>query len=159
MKIAVIKLGSRIAVGSRGTSGGTGEVLSVIKILTNGGNEVTAFTKILSKDEKPEGFTIRNIEDYYTEINNMGFDALLVLNGNVNYFGGQDDPSQTINYNIINNFKGKVFYVLCDAALLLNQIWKSVEKKPWGTNYSEKDINIIRDDIIYIISFLFRISI
>ena len=123
MKIAVIKLGSRIAVGSRGTSGGTGEVLSVIKILTNGGNEVTAFTKILSKDEKPEGFNIRNIEDHYTEINDMGFDALLVLNGNVNYFGGIDDPSQTINYNIINNFKGKVFYVLCDAALLLNQIW------------------------------------
>ena len=61
MNIAVLKIGSRIAISSKGTSGGTGEVLSIIKILTNGGANVTAFTKVLDKDNKPSEFSIKNI--------------------------------------------------------------------------------------------------
>lgn len=148
MKIAVIKLGSRIAVGNSGTSGGTGEALSVIKCLTTAGAEVTAYTKVLAKDLTPTSFKVKDILENYDDIANN--DVLVVLNGNVNYFGGQDDPSQTINYKVINNFKGKVFYILCDINLVLKQIWKSVEKKEWASNYKKEDIEITRDDIVYI---------
>ena len=150
MKVAVIKLGSRISVSSTGTSGGTGETLSIIKILTTAGVDVDAYTKVLSKDETPKDFKVYNIEDEYTNINSREYDALIILNGNVNYFGGVDDPAQTLNYHVINHFEGKVFYVMCDCNLLLKQIWPGVKKKKWGNNYKEEDILITRDDIVYI---------
>jgi len=151
MKVAVIKLGSRIAISSRGTSGGTGEALSIIKMLTNAKVDVDVYTEILSKDEINDlDFNIYNIEDTYKDINNKDYNALIVLNGNVNYFGGVDSPSQTLNYYIINNFKGKIFYILCDCNLLLKQVWKSIENKDWVNNYKKDDINITRNDIIYI---------
>ena len=148
MNVAVIKLGSRIAINSSGTSGGTGEALSIIKMLTDGGASVSVFTKILDSDDKPSTFSIYNIEDYYKEVKD--YDALVILNGNVNYFGGADDPSQTLNYYIINHFPNKVFYILCDCNLLLKQIWPSIENKSWANNYNKEDIWISRSDIVYI---------
>lgn len=150
MKLCVLKIGGRIAIDSRSTSGGTGEALSVIKILTEGGHDVTVFTKVLNKDIMSKEFNIKNIEDEYLKINDYGFDALLIINGNVNYFGGQDSPSDTLIYYCINNFKNKVFYILCDPALTLKQIWPSVEKKKWSNNYKKEDIEIVRQDITYI---------
>ena len=150
MKVAVIKLGSRIAYDAFGTSGGTGEALSIIKLLIQGGCEVDAYTKVLRKDITPFDFRIFDIESHYDILLNSNYDALIVINGNVNYFGGQDDPSQTLNYYVINKFKGKVFYILCDCNLLLKQIWKSIENKEWSNKYKKEDIEITRDDIIYI---------
>lgn len=150
MKIAIIKLGSRISISSNDSSGGTGETLSIINILTKAGVEVDAFTKILSKDKKPENFRVFDLIENVNNINKVGYDALLVLNGNVNYFGGVDDPYQTLNYKIINNFNGRVFYIHCDGNLYLKQIWPSVEKKSWANNYNEEDLNIVRKDIIYL---------
>ena len=150
MKIALIKLGSRISISSTGTSGGTGEALSIIKMLIKGGASVDVYTKVLKKDIMPSDFSIYDLESNYEDINNRNYDCLLVLNGNVNYFGGQDDPSQTLNYYIINHFNNRVFYILCDCNLLLTQIWNQIVKKPWSSNYLESDIYIKRDDIIYI---------
>lgn len=146
----MIKLGSRISISSTGTSGGTGETLSIIKILTSARIEVDAYTKVLDKDETPKDFKTYNIEDEYNNVNSRNYDALFILNGNVNYFGGVDDPAQTLNYHVINHFKGKVFYIMCDCNLLLKQIWPGVKKKKWGSSYKEEDILITRDDIIYI---------
>ena len=136
MKIAVIKLGSRIAIGSSGTSGGTGEALSVIQCLTTADAEVTAYTKVLSKDSASSTFLVKDLIDNFDDINKN--DVLVVLNGNVTYFGGQDDPYQTNNYKVINHFKGKVFYILCDINLVLKQIWNSIEKKEWADKYRKQ---------------------
>lgn len=150
MKVCVTKLGGRIALGSSSTSGGTGEALAIIKILTEAGIKVDVFTKVLKKDLEPTEFSVVDIETNYEEINDRKYDALIVVNGNVNYFGGQDDPSQTLAYYLINNFKGPVFYILCDPNLLLTQIWRSVEKKSWASKYKKEDIEITRKDIVYI---------
>lgn len=155
MKIALIKLGSRVSISSQGTSGGTGETLSIIKILTTAGSSVDVYTKVLKNDAQPEDFALLNIEDTYKDINSKGYDCLIILNGNVNYFGGADDPSQTLNYWIINNFIGKVFYIMCDCNLILKQIWPSIEKKKWASNYKREDIEITRDDIVYISQAMF----
>lgn len=150
MKVAVIKLGARIAISSRGTSGGTGETLSIIKMLTTAGCEVDAFTKILDKDETPTDFSIYDIEDNFVNITSDKYDCLIVLNGSVNFFGGAEDRAQILNYHIINHFDGKIFYVLCDPNLMLKQIWSSITSKPWASNYKQADIEIIRNDITYI---------
>ena len=152
MKVGVIKLGARISFDSLGTSGGTGETISIIKMLALGGAEVVAFTKIIKNESQNpmDNVSVVQILDWYQESNNMGLDALLVLNGNVNFFGGAEDAHQIANYHIINNFKGKVFYVYCDPSLTLKQLWPAIEKKEWGNKYKREDIEITRTDIIYL---------
>ena len=148
MKIGVLKLGARISFSSQGTSGGTGEALSIIRMLTGGGGEVVVFTKILNKDENPDSIEFRNIEDEYSNINDL--ECLVVINGTVQFYGGAEDRSQLLNYEIINNFEGPVFYILCDPELTFKQVWPSVSKKPWGSAWEESMLNVVRKDIVYI---------
>lgn len=140
-KIAVIKLGARIPSDATVTSG---EALSICRALARGGAEVTAITKILKKDVLDPNIKFQEILDDQTS----DADILVVVNGNVNYFGGQDDPAQTLNYKVINQFKGKIIYVMCDPELQLKQVWGSIEKKDWKTNYVKDDILITRKDIV-----------
>jgi hypothetical protein len=150
MKIAVIKLGARISYKSVGTSGGTGEAISIIDILRKSSSDVHIYTKILDKDENPSDLTFHQIEDTYTEINDKGYDALLVINGTVNFFGGAEAKDQILNYWLINKFNGKVFYAYCDPSLQLKQIWGAIKNKDWASNWNKEDIEIKRDDITYI---------
>lgn len=153
MKIGVIKLGARITW-ETDAAVGPGEAISICKALKRGGAEVHVITKILKKDTLDPSLTWWNI------LGSEGFegsgvdqavldnlDALLVINGNVNFFGGAEDAAQIMNYGVINNFKGPVIYVMCDPELPLLQIWENVSKKPWGMNYREADINITRGNI------------
>lgn len=185
MKVAVIKIGSRISFGSiekqnsgpafslfgdanenakdiikpsKDTSGGNGEAKSIINILYKGGADVTIYTKILNNDYLPEQYKFRNILNLYNSrelsnnLNSENFDALIVVNGNYNCFGGAEDSIllDLANYNAINAFNGRVFYCLCDPALTLTDVWKNVKSKPWASNHNESDLRITRDDIIYI---------
>jgi hypothetical protein len=148
MKVAVIKLGSRISFNARDTSGGNGEARSIINMLHKGGAEVHIFTKILAKDDLRSEYHWHNIADEYLSL--VGYDHLVVLNGSVNFFGGAEDMEQLLNYCMINDFPGKVTYIFCDPSLTLKQIWPAVEKKPWGNKWSEKQLNITRKDITYL---------
>lgn len=149
MDVGVIKLGSRISFNANDTSGGNGEARSIIKMLHGGGCGVHIFTKILKKDNLVPEYKWHNIaESSQSDLDEL--DALIVLNGNVNFFGGAEDVEQLINYEIINNFQGPVFYIYCDPELTLKQVWPSVEKKPWASNWSAERLNIARKDIIYI---------
>lgn len=147
MNLAVIKIGARIALDTSSTSGGVGETLSIITMLIDGGHCVTAYSNILKNDISPENFKILEISEYYKDINNMSYDALIVLNGNANFFGGAENSCVVQTYDIINNFKGKVFYILCDPNLTLKQIWQSVKNKDWSYKYKQEDILITRNDI------------
>lgn len=147
MKVGIIKLGARISFNANDTSGGNGEARSVIQILEAGGEEIHIYTKILKKDNLlPQYHWHQIASDHDTS----HLDYLLVINGIPNFFGGAEDIEQILNYKIINNFDGPVFYAYCDPALTLRQIWPSVEAKEWGKNWKKEDINIVRDDIRYI---------
>lgn len=152
MKVGVIKLGARISFNSNDTSGANGEARSIIKMLHGGGAEVHIYTKILKKDNLLPHLHWHNIEE--TEIDETAFvshlDALVVINGNVNFFGGAEDRAQLLNYKIINCFQGPIFYTYCDPQLTLKQIWPSVERKPWASNWKQEELDITRSDITYI---------
>lgn len=148
MKISVIKLGSRISFNANDTSGANGEARSICKMLKMGGAEVHIYTKILSRDNLVNDYIWHDIlEDAY---NSTTSDALVVLNGQINFFGGAEDPAQLLNYAIITGFKGPVFYIYCDPELTLKQVWPSVAKKPWGNKWARTDLDIVRDDIVYL---------
>lgn len=142
MKIGVIKLGARITW-DREASVTSGEAISICEALTKGGAEVHVFTKILSKDTLDESIKWHNI---LNDRDTSALDAVLVINGNVNFYGGSEDRAQILNYEIMNNFSGPVIYVMCDPELPLLQIWENVSKKQsdpkykWENTYAEKDI-------------------
>jgi hypothetical protein len=74
-----------------------------------------------------------------------------VINGNLNIYGGADNPEAILPWKIINQFQGKVFYLMCDPELPLKQIWGAIDpvKRPtWTSNYKEEDYVITREDII-----------
>lgn len=152
MKIGVIKLGARISFSSQGTSGGTGEALSIIRMLAGGGADVHIFTKILKKDDLVSECAWHDLQRHPTilleEIRHL--DALVVINGTVQFYGGVEDREQLLNYVLINNFKGPVYYLLCDPELTLKQVWPSVSGKEWSSNWSEEMLNIQRSDIRYV---------
>jgi hypothetical protein len=151
MKVAVIKLGSRISFNANDTSGANGEARSICKMLKGGGGaDVHIYTKILKKDNLVEDYKWHDLsEDHRPQINSHEMDALVVLNGNVNFFGGAEDREQLLNYVMINEFKGPVFYIYCDPELTLKQVAPSVSKKPWGEKW-EGMLEITRKDIVYL---------
>lgn len=147
MKIGVIKLGARITW-ETDAAVGPGEAISICKALAQGGAEVHVYTKILAKDTLDSSIVWHNIlEDHMTT---GTLDALLVINGNVNFFGGAEDRAQILNYKLMNNFAGPVIYVMCDPELPLLQIWENVSKKQadpkygWENQYAEKDILVTK---------------
>ena len=148
MNIAVIKLGARLA--DAGTSGGSGEALAILKMLVDGGAEVHAYSKFLKKDSSIPGVIKHQIIEYKNNSIPNNHDALVVINGNINFFGGEEDTEQILNYKFINKFKGPIFYAMCDPNLTLKQIWSSIQKKEWSSNWNREDIEIIRKDIVYL---------
>jgi hypothetical protein len=154
VKVAVIKLGARISFNANDTSGANGEARSICKMLHKGGAEVHIFTKILKKDTLVEDFRWHNLSEYSVwdaqRAMALGYDALVVLNGNVNFFGGAEDPEQLLNYVLLNNCHIPVFYIYCDPELTLKQVWPSVSKKDWASNWAEEDLFVDRRDIIYL---------
>lgn len=149
MKIAVIKLGGRIANEGHGVT--SFEAVSVSKMLSIGGaNQVDCFTKISDKDIPIPELNVLDITKHYESVS-KNYDALIVINGNINFYGGAETPEQIMNLHIINNFtRGPVFYIFIDTLLPLKNVWESIKVKPWGKKYQEKDMLITRDDIIYV---------
>ena len=148
MKVAVIKIGARIAFGSSSSTGSVGEAQAICNMLRLGGADVHVYTKILEKDDSaPEGVTLHQMEEEFDDVN---ADALVVINGNCNFFGGVLDHPQILNYHVLNRFKGPVFYIVCDPAIVLKQIWSSVDKKDADSLYKRENLEIKRTDIHYI---------
>lgn len=149
MKIAVIKLGARI---TWETSGGVapGEAVSLCKALKRGGAEVHVFTALSKRDTLHESLIWHDI---LTDRDTSELDMLVIINGTVNFFGGKEDRGQALNYEVINQFKGAVVYMMCDPYLPLLQIWKNVQDKQvdpklgWENTYLEENVLITRTDI------------
>lgn len=150
MKIGVIKIGSRISFNSRDTSGGNGEARSVIKMLKKGGLDVVIFTDIKSSDNLVEDYEWRDIN--FRHDDTADIDALVVLNGNLQFFGGAEDSAQITNYKMINRFKSQIFYIYCDPDLTLKQPGGvfTPSKAAWNHKYTKDELFITRTDIIYL---------
>jgi len=147
--IGVLKLGGRLTWDSKDRTGGLGEAKSICELLSHI-FQINVYTKLLAKEDPNP---MENINIYeIKETEDIIDDHLFVFNGNVNFFGGAEDPEQIKNYKLINSFKGTVYYIWIDPELYLKQIWPSMSKKEWVTKYMQEDIEIIRDDIEIITS-------
>ena len=152
MKLAVLKIGGRIAANNRSTTGGVNEVIEICKRLVKYNVDVTFYTKVLESDDKIPDVNILDLNrESLKDINKNNYDLLLVFNGNANFFGGAEDELSILNYIVINNYNGKVLYCLTDLNLILKQIHKVISKKDWSNKYNVDELKIVRDDI-YLVS-------
>lgn len=140
MKVCVVKIGGRIA---NNGGVGSGEALSLIKILNKADIEVDVYTKKLEKEPKNlfPLTEVYNVEEY----ENKNYDCLIIINGTPNFFGGLEDKTILETYKIIQNFEGKIFYFLCDPLLIFKQVWSTIKNKEWSKNYSEKELTITKE--------------
>lgn len=150
MKIGVLKLGASITWSNVSKTAANFDIHSIIDILREDFPDVhiDIITRHTRNTIIPSGLTFQNIMS--VDINTQDYEALLVFNGNVNFFGGAEAPDQLMNYVHINKFKGKIIYVHTDGQLQLKQIWPSVEVKPWASKWTKDQLWITRSDIIYL---------
>jgi len=149
MKIAFLKIGSRIKYDPLGVI--NSEVLILIDFFVKAGIDLHYFTQVLKNDTEIEGAHMRDFSDWN---NDEKFDAMVVVNGPLNFYGGAESKAITENYKLINNFNGKVYFLITDLTLKFTQIWEGVlskqEKFDWKTRYTREDLEITRDDITFI---------
>jgi len=148
MNLAIVKLGGRMHANGNGPI--DGEVMAAVDLFVKAKNEVHYFTKILDKDIPLSGA----IGHDFDEFENGKHDALIIINGNINFFGGMEPEVDMKTLKLINFFQGPVFYILFDPLLPLKQYWKGIENKQikydWKNKYKREEIEITRKDIIYI---------
>lgn len=140
MKIAAMKIGSRLTWDANDKTGGLGEAKAMLELLADE-HRVSVYTKLLKNENT---FPKDNIYLFDIMAHEPNEEILLVFNGHVNFFGGNEDPEQIEIYKKINAFKGEVYYIYIDPELYPTQIWKSIEKKPWAKKYKKEEIIIER---------------
>ena len=148
MKLAVLKLGHRINQNLSGSA--EGEVYSIIRLLSHL-NEVSCYTQLKDNDKPIELNNVSTYDlldfDYKEE-----FDALIMINGGL-WFNNIDEY-QVENLKILNNFKGRVYYFLCDPMLTPKQYYGDILKEyklgKLKKEYSKDEIDIKRNDIIFV---------
>jgi hypothetical protein len=142
MKLAVIKLGARLSFNANDSSGGRGEACSIIEMLHAGGNEMHLYTEIRPRDKLIEPYIWHDIvtEDIHS------VDALVVINGIANFFGGQERLFELRNYQEMNKFKGPIIYIYCDPNLPFKDV--NVRLKPWKDKWP--GVQLDRKDVICI---------
>ena len=120
MRLAVLKIGGRLAANNRSSTGGTNEAIEICKRLVKYGVNVTFFTKVLESDDKiSEIDTIDLNKESFKIINKKNYDLLLVFNGNANFFGGAEDELSILNY--------MVFFALFTSVFSSNDFWKKTK--------------------------------
>lgn len=161
MRVALIKLGGHFDEDN--TSINIGEVKSIYILLSKIQeiSKLDIFTILSKKQEdakKPKQISLfskkkeieYNIRSLNKEFNSLinDYDALLIVNGSINFFGGAEDESILLTYKAIRDFKKDVFYFLTDPALMLKQL--NISSKSWSDKYKDENYFFIDKKVNYI---------
>ena len=151
MKINVMKIGATINANNGSIL--TDEINVVTKMLADQGHDVHYHTTRTRNMIPLPHATFHDLAEV-TDQSFSDYDALIVFNGNANFYGGQEARGDLMAYKFINKSKCPVFYFLTDWLLPLQQLWPNVEKKQvqyhWERQYTRDEIEVVREDIIMI---------
>jgi len=147
VKIGILKLGANISWGKNAFSAGNADIHTMCRALSPH-FEIHVISGKTRNTKIPSAGKFHNILS--VDINSLDLGALLVFNGNVNFFGGSESKEGIFNYVHINKFKGPVFYINTDGQLPFKQIWPSIASKEWAPHWKEEDVVVTRKDIVYI---------
>jgi hypothetical protein len=148
MKVAVLKIGGRIHNEAK-VPGPIGEVLFIIQMLVAAGCDVHAYSLISKKKSEIPGCILHDItsEDELEALKTAGFDACVVVNGSVNFFGGEYSPEQILNFRVMHDLAEtdpeiRFFYCLTDGKLGLSPLVPKIKNRPWASDFDLERLTI-----------------
>lgn len=149
--LGILKIGANITFsGAMHKSAANFDIASLCRALAPNFH-LHFITKITRNTVIPKQSSITDIGKAHYNINDLGLDAIVVFNGSFNAYGGIAPQDTIAVWKIINNFKGRVFYVHTDGMMKLHQVWnENWIKKGWAKGWNRDDLVITRDDIVYI---------
>ena len=127
MKIALLNLANNVTNFKTTPSG---ETIYFKKVLELIGFDVDIISRTKTEHTIPfSDFHKRDINEY---------DKLLIVNGAINFFGGQPNEVILRNYQLMAEYKKEMYYLLTDLRLPFKQLWPAIEKRGWG--FLKKDV-------------------
>lgn len=118
------------------TNAAGNEMMSLRRMMEAMGHEV----EIISRKNIPEENIIEFAE---ADINK--YEKLMVVPGNINFFGGVPNDNILNAYELVAKFDGILNVILTDAKIGLQQLWPSIknrfEKEAW------KDVDLTEEDV------------
>ena len=149
MKIAILKGGTNITFSSSNKSAANADILYALRVIDPSQHECTIVTNrtrntFLPKPLKFLDLKMATVSDF------AKFDAVLVFNFSINFFGGKEDPSLLNMYRILAKTDVPIYYANTDGQLMFKQLWPSIWKRDWAKDYNETDFYIKPDKVRYI---------
>lgn len=161
-KMAICKIGGRISFGkvdrngnfsnAKDSSGGNGEAKAIIDIAKKSGAfDITILTRLAKNDYIPEDYKFVDIVKTYNEghlqsfLDEQDFDAILVINGSINAFGGEEKCMypDIVLYKMFKAFKKKIVFCACDICIPFNpKIWTRIHLKKWAYKYTAEEFDL-----------------
>lgn len=149
--LGILKIGANITFQQSVTrTAANFDILSLCRALTDNFrlHFITAKTR---NTEIPRNCMFTDVMEACEHINDLGLDALLIFNGNVNNWGGVPNHDTFAIWKCIRYFNGRVFYLHTDGGMRLHQIYdETFVKRGWDAQWPFKDIFIDRTDIVYL---------
>jgi hypothetical protein len=127
MKICILNLANNVTDFKTTPSG---ETIHIKNVFIKLGYEVD----IISKSDTDRTIAFENVNDINI------YQAMIIINGALNFFGGKENPVIINNYKLMSKFKGKIFYFLTDLSLPYRSLWNAIKNRGW--DIKEEDVSI-----------------
>lgn len=150
--LGILKIGANITFGANANRTAANQDIMTLSRALAPNFELHYITKRTRNSLIPKETKFTDIMLAKEKINELGLDAIMVFNGNWNAFGGYFPHETAAIWQIINAFKGKVFYIHTDCQMKFYQCFdgESWAKKGWDTEVDAESVIVTRDDIIYL---------
>lgn len=147
MKIALMKGGANITFSANNRSAANADILYALRTINPREHECTIVTHRTRNTliPKPLQFaevqTLESLDD---------FDVVLIFNFSINFFGGAEDPNLMAMYKLWSKTRTPLVYVQTDGQLPFRQVWDSIWKRDWSSNYTEEEVYVDPMNVHYL---------
>lgn len=147
MRLAIAKIGANITFGGNNRSAANADIKYFLRQLEVDYHEITIATGITRNTFIPSRLNLVDVKDL---VNFNGFDAVIVFNGSINFFGGQPDYNLLALYQALSNTYRPIIYINTDGQLMFKQLWPLIHKREWASNMSDDMFDINSNNVSYI---------
>lgn len=146
MKIAIAKIGATITFSQRNGSAANADILYALRTLKSVA-QFTICSKRTANTVIPKALNFQNLSQT-DDFND--FDCVLVFNGSINFYGGQQDNNLLALYKALAKTHKPIIYVQTDGALFFKQLWPLISHRDWAKDLVKEDFYINRKNVYYI---------
>jgi len=147
MKLAICKIGANITFSSQNASAACADILYFLRTLDPSQHKVTICTHKTRNTIIPRPLIFQEIQ----MTNNFNeYDAVIVFNGSINFFGGAEDLNLIRLYKALSKTKVPIAYANTDGQLPFQQLWPLIHKRDWAKKYHYDEFEIDGGNVSYI---------